>query len=37
MQEDILNKVEKLIDGNKIDEAQFELSRLGQEYHRNPK
>jgi uncharacterized protein HemY len=31
-----LNKVEKLISKNKIDEAQFELSKLGQEFHKNP-
>ena len=31
-----LNKVEKLISKNKIDEAQLELSKLGQEFHRNP-
>ena len=31
-----LNKVEQLISKNKIDEAQLELSKLGQEFHRNP-
>ena len=31
-----LNKVEKLISKNKIDEAQFELSKLGREFHKNP-
>ena len=31
-----LNKVEKLISENKIDKAQLELSKLGQEFHRNP-
>ena len=31
-----LNKVEKLISKNKIDEAQLELSKLGQEFHKNP-
>ena len=31
-----LNKVEKLISKNKINEAQIELSKLGQEFHRNP-
>ena len=31
-----LNKIEKLISENKIDMAQFELSKLGQEFHRNP-
>ena len=36
MQENILNKVEKLIDKKKIDEAQFELSKLDQNYHTNP-
>ena len=36
MQEDTLNKVEKLIDKKKIDEAQFELSKLGSEFYKNP-
>ena len=31
-----LNKVEQLISKNKIDEAQLALSKLGQEFHRNP-
>jgi|TARA_B000000460_G_scaffold45194_1_gene28616 uncharacterized protein HemY len=31
-----LNKVEKLISKNKIDEAQSELSKLGREFHKNP-
>ena len=31
-----LNKIEQLISKNKIDEAQFELSKLGQEFHKNP-
>ena len=31
-----LNKVEKLISKNKINEAQIELSKLGQELHTNP-
>ena len=31
-----LNKIEQLISKNKIDEAQLELSKLGQEFHRNP-
>ena len=31
-----LNKVEKLISKNKIDEAQLELSKLGREFHKNP-
>ena len=31
-----LNKVEKLISKNKINEAQIELSKLGQEFHTNP-
>ena len=30
-----LNKIEQLISKNKIDEAQLELSKLGQEFHRN--
>ena len=32
-----LNEVEKLISKNKINEAQIELSKLGQEFHTNPK
>ena len=36
MKEEILKKIETLIDKNKIDEAQIELSRLGQELHTNP-
>ena len=31
-----LNKIEQLIGKNKIDEAQLALSKLGQEFHRNP-
>ena len=31
-----LNEVEKLISKNKINEAQIELSKLGQEFHTNP-
>ena len=31
-----LNKIEQLISKNKIDEAQLALSKLGQEFHRNP-
>ena len=31
-----LNKIEQLISKKKIDEAQLELSKLGQEFHRNP-
>ena len=31
-----LNKIEQLISKNKIDEAQLKLSKLGQEFHRNP-
>ena len=31
-----LNEVEELISKNKINEAQLELSKLGQEFHRNP-
>ena len=36
MKEDKLIKVEGLIRGNKIDEAQLELSRLGSEFYKNP-
>ena len=31
-----LNEVEKLISKNKVNEAQIELSKLGQEFHTNP-
>ena len=36
MKEDKLVKVDGLIRGNKIDEAQLELSRLGSEFYKNP-
>ena len=36
MKEDKLVKVDKLIREKKIDEAQFELSKLGSEFHKNP-
>jgi len=36
MKENILTKVDKLIEKNKINEAQNELSKLGQEYFKNP-
>ena len=35
MNEDILNQIDRLIKNNKIDEAQFELSKLGHEYLKN--
>ena len=35
MSENILNKIEQLIENNKINEAQFEISKLGPEFHRN--
>ena len=35
MNEDKLKEVSKLIDNNKINEAQIELSKLGQEYYKN--
>ena len=35
MTENQLNKIEKLIEEKKIDEAQFELSKLGQKYNKN--
>ena len=31
-----LKKINKLIEGNKIDIAQLELSKLGSEFHKNP-
>ena len=36
MKENKLVKVDKLIGEKKIDEAQFELSKLGSEFHKNP-
>ena len=36
MKENKLNKIEKFINSNKISEAQFELSKLGREYEKNP-
>ena len=35
MNKDKLKEVSKLIDNNKINEAQIELSKLGQEYYKN--
>ena len=32
----MLVKIDKLIEKKKIDEAQFELSKLGREFHKNP-
>ena len=32
----ILDKIDKLIREKKIEEAQFNLSKLGQEFHKNP-
>jgi len=37
MNQDILDKIDKLINEKKIDEAQFNLSKLGQEFHKNSK
>ena len=36
MTQDIFLKIEKLIEEKKGDEAQFELSSLGQDYNRDP-
>ena len=36
MNKKILDNVEKLINNKKIDEAQFELSKLGSEFFKNP-
>ena len=36
MKENILKKLDELIEKNKINEAQIELSKLGQEYFKNP-
>ena len=35
MRETKLAKIEKLIEKEKVDEAQFELSKLGPEFHKN--
>ena len=32
----MLVKIDKLIEKKEIDEAQFELSKLGREFHKNP-
>ena len=37
MNQDILDKIDQLISEKKIDEAQFNLSQLGQEFHKNTK
>ena len=37
MNHDILDKIDKLISEKKIEEAQFNLSKLGQEFHKNSK
>ena len=36
MKENTLEKVDILIEEKKIDEAQFELSKLGSKFHKNP-
>jgi len=36
MKENTLEKVDILIEKKKIDEAQFELSKLGSKFHKNP-
>ena len=36
MDNDILNKIDKLISEKKIDEAQLNLSKLSQEFYKNP-
>ena len=35
MSENILNKIGHLIENNKINEAQFEIAKLGSEFHKN--
>ena len=35
MSKNILNKIEQLIENNKINEAQIEISKLGPEFHKN--
>ena len=37
MNQNILDTIDKLISEKKIDEAQFNLSKLNQEFHNNPK
>ncbi len=37
MNQNILDTIDKLISEKKIDEAQFNLSKLDQEFHNNPK
>ena len=34
---DILDKIDKLVSEKKTEEAQFNLSKLGREFHKNPK
>ena len=36
MNKNVLEKIDRLINNKKIDEAQFELSKLGREYDKNP-
>lgn len=36
MNKDIVNKIGKLITDKKIDEAQLELSKLGQQFYKDP-
>ena len=36
MKENTLLNINKLIEEKKVDEAQFELSKLGKEFHNNP-
>ena len=36
MNKNNLDKIDNLINNKKIDEAQFELSKLGSEFHKNP-
>ena len=35
MKDSTLSKIEKLVFNNKVEEAQFELSKLGAEYNKN--
>ena len=36
MNQNILDTIDKLISEKKVDEAEFNLSKLGQEFHKNP-
>ena len=35
MNDNVLKNIKELIDKKEINEAQFEIAKLGQEYHKN--